>query len=327
MRFLVAVVGILLMVSTASAATRSIVYYLDGARVEGEATAVKGYLEIRLPASYQPNSLRVRPAGEGAIVRVEIAPAQVNPKPERELKELAERRRSLEDRLKALDVREEIFKAAAKSQSSKAPRKTKSNPEPLETIRKGTDYAVAQLEDVYRARRRAEEGLKTIESRIASLRNEGMVGSSVVRVWQAGKGGVLYSYLVADTGWKPFYDFRLNGGGSVEVTVRALLPDAVKARSSVIVSRIGEAGEDVRAIPLSGNYAPVARFVLPVGHEEVIRGAQRGVSFSFTNSSGGFLAAGEATCYLNGEFIGTVPFTGCKAGETRTVVAGRQPPQ
>lgn len=327
MRFLLASIGILIMVSTASAATRGIVYYFDGARVEGEASAVKGYLEIPLPASYQAGSLRVRPAGEASIVRVEVAPAPANPKSERELKELAERRRSLEDRLRALEVREEIFKAAAKSQSSKAPRKTKTNPEPIETIRKGTDYAVAQLEDVYRARHRAEDGLKSIESRIASLRKDGVVGGSVARVWQTGKGGVLYSYLVVDTGWKPFYDFRLNGGGSVEVTIRAILPDGVKARASVISSRIGDTGENVRAIHLSGNFAPVARFVLPVAHEEVIRGAQRGVRFSFTNSSGGFLSPGEAACYLNGEFIGPVPFAGCKAGETREIVAGRQPPQ
>ncbi len=66
---------------------------------------------------------------------------------------LAYRRDALGDRLKALNAREAIFKSAAKSQSGKAPRKSKTNTEPLTAVRQGTEFAIAQLENVYHARR------------------------------------------------------------------------------------------------------------------------------------------------------------------------------
>jgi len=84
------------------------------------------------------------------VERVELLPCQVPERRQKELDALIEQKNRLEDRMKALDTREDIFAAAAKSQSSKAPRKTKANPDPLASVRQGTDFAIAQLEAVYR---------------------------------------------------------------------------------------------------------------------------------------------------------------------------------
>ena len=67
--------------------------------------------------------------------------------------------------MQALEAKETVFKAAAKSQSGKAPRKTKTNPDPLAGVRQATEYAIAQLESVYRARRMAESDLNSVEAR------------------------------------------------------------------------------------------------------------------------------------------------------------------
>ena len=313
---------VFLVASPVVAATRNVTYYLDGARSEGTVSAPKGYVELPLPGNYIPGSFRVRPSGAGSIARVDVIPARPDSRADREMRELTERRRALEDRLKALDVRQEIFKAAAKSQSSKAPRKTKNNPQPLETIRKGTDYAVAQLEEVYRGRRKAEEGLKAIDARVDALKNEGSVGGSVARVWLSGKGGASYSFLTRGTGWTPFYDFRLGGNGMVEVTVRAQLSGVQRDKVTVVALNIADVTSDVPAVSISGHLAPVNRFTLPVEGAEISQTPQSRVRFAFRNTTGERLMAGGGACYLNGEYLGPVRFEGSSPGELKDIVAG-----
>ena len=112
MRIIPVFCALLLMAAPATAAVKSVTFYLDGARVEREATATRGYLEIPLPSGMEAGSLRVRPLQGATLSRVEVVPARPNPKLERELALFTERKDSIADRLKALDVREEIFKAA-----------------------------------------------------------------------------------------------------------------------------------------------------------------------------------------------------------------------
>lgn len=322
MRVLLIVLFVLSAAWPAAAAGRSVTYYLDGARVEGEAVAVKGYLEVPLPGDLVPGSFRVRPTGGSSVVRVEIEPARTDQKVEKELKALTERRKSLEDRIRALEVREEIFKAAAKSQSSKAPRRTKGNPEPLDTIRKGTDFAVAQLEEVYRVRRRAEDGVKGVDERLAALRKEGRIDGSIARVRLTGTGRASYTFLVKGDGWTPFYDFRLDDRGEVEVTLRAIVPRAEKGKTAVVPLRLAEAASESRAFSVGESFGAVTRYTLPIERKELLSSLQRGVIFSFRNTSGERLVGGEGTCYLSGEYLGRFRFEGCAPGEAREIDAG-----
>ncbi|WP_298432818.1 hypothetical protein [Geobacter sp.] len=308
--------------AAAAAAGSEVCYFLDGARFERDAVASKGYVEIPLPAAFIPGSFRAKGDAGSLIDRIEIVASPTDARTSRELKALTERRKGVEDRLRALEVREEIFRAAARSQSSKAPRKTKNNPEPLDTIRKGTEYAVSQLEEVFRGRRRAEEGLKEIDQRLAALRRKSGAGGSTARVWLKGKGHVRYSFLVSGGGWTPFYDFRLAGKGDIAVAVRAVLPGGERGRVTVAASRLAEAGVQPRVVAVSGNFAPVANYSLPVERRELLSSLQHGIAVSFRNATADRLVAGEGACYLEGEYLGAVRFDGAAPGEAGKIAAG-----
>src|SRR5690242_16773397 len=155
---------------TALADSRVVTFYSDGALVELETAATKGVAEIRLPPGMMAESLRIKPLNNAVIQRVDILASRLEGKGTKDLDALLEQKNRLEDRLQALATREEIFKSAAKSQSGKAPRKTKTNPEPMQSIRQGTDFAIAQLEAVYTARRKTELEIRRCDARIASLK-------------------------------------------------------------------------------------------------------------------------------------------------------------
>lgn len=312
---------LLAVASPASAAVKSCTCYLDGAVIEGEAAAVKGYMEIRLPASMKEGSFRIRPAGSAAIARVEVVPARPDPSVQKKIGALEERKRLLEDRLQALDAREEIFKAAAKSQSSKAPRKSKTNPEPLASVRQGTAFAMGQLEEVFRLRRRTEHEVKEIESQIAALGKDGKVGGRVARVWMRGRNTrARYSYLLPES-WTPQYDFRLEGGDTLSVTLRGALPRLEKgARAAVVLGDVAGAGTPRPARGESP--AEVAIYRFPLKKHEFVAAPLSSATFDFTNLSPDRLPAGDAAVFWKGEYLGTVRFPGSAPGETKEVTAG-----
>ncbi len=307
------------------AATRAVTLYLDGARVESELSAPRGYLEVALPGNVQANSLRLIPLGRSEIARVEVVPARVDRRTEKEIARLTERRESVEDRLKALETREEIFLAAAKSQSGKAPRKSKTNPDPMAAIRQGTEYAIAQLEGVYRVRRKAEQELKGVDSSLAEMKKKGNVGGSVARVWLAGKGGrVKVSYLLAGAQWTPRYTFRLNGDGQAEVALFADVPSVTKgAAVSVVPARLVEStGKPL--FPVAGDGSgKIKTLRLPVEKAQFTATPQSCLSFSFKSPADVSLPAGEASCFARGEYLGKVRFDGALPGEVKEVTVGK----
>ena len=106
--------------------------------------------------------------------------------------------------MQALATREDIFKSAAKSQSGKAPRKTKANPVPMQAIRQGTAFAIAQLEAVYTSRRRTELEFSRLDNRIATAIISGRDPETVARIQVSpARGSVTAGYAVADQGWTP----------------------------------------------------------------------------------------------------------------------------
>lgn len=325
MRIMPVLCAVLLTAIPTLAAAGSVTLYLDGARVESEAVASKGYLELSLPRGVDPGSLRIRPLGGASIARVEVAPVQPGRKVESELARLAERKEAVADRLKALAVREDIFRAAAKSQSGKAPRKTKGNLEPLENIRKGTEFAIAQLEGVYRARRKAEGELKELEARLASLREE---GGSVARVRLAGKGGrVAFSYLHPALKWIPSYDFRVDREAEAEVVMHALLPRIEKGTAvAVVPARLAETPAESPLPASAEEPARIASFRFKVENARFSPIPQPSLSFSFRNDSAKRLPPGQATCYRQGEYLGKVDFAGCPPGEARELAFGTLSP-
>jgi hypothetical protein len=309
----------------AGAASRAVTLYLDGARVESELSAPRGYLEMPLPGNAQANSLRLTPVGKIDIARVEVIPAHADRHTEKEITRLTERREALQDRLRALETREEIFLAAAKSQSGKAPRKSKTNPDPMTAIRQGTEYAIAQLEGVYRLRRKAERELKVIDASLADLRQKGNVDGSVARVWLTGAGArVRISYLLTGVAWTPRYTFRLNGDGQAEVAMIADLPAIARGAEVAVVPASMAESAGKAPLPVTGERSGhVVALRLPVEKAQVAQTPQSCLSFSFRGPADTRLPAGEASCFWRGEYLGKVRFEGALPGELKELAVGR----
>jgi hypothetical protein len=325
MRLLLAMVCVLVWSCPVFAGAETRVLFLDGARIERELPARDGYLEMSLPATMLPNSLRIKPLGDATISRVDIVPLRADRKPGPTAAVVLEKRDALRHRLQVLAEREAIFKAAAKSQSGRAPRKTKTNPEPLEMVRTGTSFALGQLEAVHVQQRKVEKELAALE---ASLADRGATGNdgSTVRVWLSRPAGrVRIAFLSTGSGWQPRYDFRLAGNGEVETVLRAKLP-AVPAKTSlsVVPWSLADAWPvGFAPRPVQGDLAPIASFRLAALHEDLVVGAVPSLALAFTNTSGIHFPPGEAVGYWQGEYLGATPFPGCRSNDTLTLVFGR----
>jgi hypothetical protein len=296
---------LLLVCHPAGAGQRSVTLYLDGARVEQEAQASNGYLEYALPDSYLPGSLRVKPLAGASVLRVELVSADRDRRRAREIGRLEERKCELQDRMQALASREAIFSAAVKSQSGKAPRKTKANPDPVSSLQQGTEFALAQLESVYRGRRKCQLSLDAVQAELASAKR----GTAVARVWLSGARARL-SYLTSGERWIPSYDFRWSGAATGELTLHARLPRAEKGVQYLVSA--GTLAQGMAANAVRGDFPTLSR------HPLTLTGAagpeEPPLSFAFTAVEAG-LPPGEAAAFWRGEYLGSGRFAGSGASE------------
>jgi len=308
-----------------AAESRSVTFYSDGAIVELEATATKGIIEIPLPASMIEGSLRVRPAGGTSLLRVDIIPARTDSsRGEKELDTLLEQRDRLNDRLQALATREEIFKSAAKSQSGKAPRKTKANPDPLQTIRQGTEFAIAQLEAVYTARRKTEQEIRRIDSRVLAAKSTHRGTDSTTRVLVSpARGKAVIHYALSMPGWTPDYDLFLEAGESALLHMSGQFSGAfagylLRASPGTLADRA-----TARVFPLQpGQAARLASYRLQVTEKKFGAGIRSSFSFVLKNPEQIYLPGGYANIYNNGEYAGRFRFEGMSSGRSRLISVG-----
>lgn len=316
----------LLLATAASALAqgRTVTFFADGAMIEIEAKAAKGLAEIPLPAGIMEGSLRITPLDGATIRQVDILPARRDDSGGKELEALREQKYRLEDRLQALATREEIFKSAAKSQSGKAPRKTKSNPEPMLSIRQGTEFAIAQLEAVYTARRRTEQEIRRLDLRIAALSKGKSRAEAIARVAVApASGGVKARYALAGQGWTPRYDLRLNNDGNARLTLYGRLPDSFgDARLLASTSPLADSAT-ARSIPVKSQLARLADYLLPTVEEQFKDTLRPSFSCLMTNTGSAHLTAGEAAFYRNGEYLGQLGFAGISSGRSRKISFGK----
>ena len=320
--------AIVIVIATGSrgALGRSVTFYADGSIVELEATTLKGVVEIPLPAAMIEGSLRVKPDSSSTIQRVDIIPAAADTgKSQMEMDNLLEQKSRLGDRLQALATREEIFKSAAKSQSGKAPRKSKTNPEPMQSIRQGTEFAIAQLEAVYTARRRTEQEIRRLDNRIATLKGSGHGSHLLARiVLSPGRGKITVRYAVGGQGWTPRYDIYLNGSGSAQVTMSGQFQGAFAGhllQASPALLSDSPVAKVYTVQP--GPVAVVARYRLPVTDELFGTGMLSPFSFELKNTDSTYLPAGAANIYRNGEYVGRVGFEGISSGRSKKMSVGR----
>ena len=298
------------MTGSVRADARSITFFSDGAIAEIEATATKGIVEIPLSPGMIDNTLRIKPLGGTMIQRVDFLSVRRETRGEKELDTLLERKNRLEDRLQALTTREEIFKAAVKSQSSKAPRKTKSNPDPMLSIRQGTDFAIAQLEAVNTARRKTTLEMLRIDTRIAEMRKGGTGTETVARVSVTPNNGRLrIRYALAGQTWTPRYDIRMNGDGKAALTLYGQLPRPFAGYLLRAAPATLADSDNAHSFPVTaGSVAKLAEFILPAREEQFGIGLTTSFSSILTNKSTVYLPAGEASIFRNNEYVGRARF-------------------
>jgi hypothetical protein len=308
---------LLLLCQPLLAGQKSVTLYLDGARVEQDVVFRKRCLELPLPDNFVPGSLRVMPVKKGRVLRVEIA-SQRDPQRTREISRLEERKQELQARLEALSAREEIFTAAAKTQSGKAPRMSKLNPEPLVSLQQGTDFALSRLDTVYRNKQRVQAALEKVERELAQAGK----GTQQARIWLSGKKARV-SYLVSGEQWHPCYDFRWSGRDAKgELLVHARLPQPEKGVRYLVST--GKVVEGVPGQPVDGDFPTLSR------HSLLLRTATRRaavpVSFTFDPVEPA-LPPGEAAVYWGDEYLGSAPFTGGSALDLSAAVSTPLPSQ
>jgi len=285
---------------SARAGGKNIVLFLDGTRVEQEASAVDGYLEYALPDSFTPGSLRVKPLGAASVLRVELVPAERDRRRSREIARIEEQVSAQQDRMQALSRQEEIFSAAVKSQSGKAPRKTKANPNPVSSLQQGTEFALAQLESVYRGKRKCQHSLDALQLELAAAKKR----AAVARIWLSG-GKARLTYLTSGERWLPCYDFRWSGGATGELLLHARLPAAEKGVQYQVSA--GTLALELPAQAVRGDFPTLARYPLALTNASRSEGAPKTFEFSLGEAG---LPPGEAAAFWRGEYLGTGPFAG-----------------
>lgn len=305
-------------------AAHNVTFYRDGALHQVETTAAKGMVQVPLPADLLEQTLTVVPAPGTTILTVETVKSGSATTAGKELDTLTEQRRRLEDRLLALETREAIFTSAAKSQSGKAPRKTKTNPDPMQAIRQGTDYAIAQLEAVYTARRKATQEIGRIDSRLAAIRKQSNQTEQTVRIGVTpSKGKVTVRYATSELGWQPEYNLRLIEKGSACLDFSARTTGS--KRGYLTRASSGSLAESATAatFPIQSGSAVLARYTLPLTDEVYSDGIFKRFSGTITNASRYYLPTGETALFKNGAYLGKMRFEGISSGRSRVISLGR----
>jgi hypothetical protein len=315
----------LIVFSTSSAFAESrITFYRDGALHQVEAAAVKGATDLPLAEGLLEQTLKVFPAPGTTILRVDIRRSEPGKASDKELEILTEQRQRLEDRLQALETREAIFTSAAKAQSGKAPRKSKTNPDPMLGIRQGTDFAIAQLEAVYTARRRTNQEILKIDAQIAKARKGSRSATSSVRIAVTPpRGKVTIHYATAEQGWQPEYSLHIAGNGTAKLHLSARLTGSGRGYQSRVSPGSLAESTSAEIFSLQPGDTVLASYLVSVKEERSVEGIFNSFSGVITNSSTNYLPPGDTGLYRGGVFSGKFRFEGLSSGRSRLISLGK----
>jgi hypothetical protein len=309
--------------ATASAANR-ITFYRDGALLQQEAAAVRGVIDIPLAAGLLEQSLTIVPAPGTTILGVETVKTESGSRDGKDLETLAEQRLRLEDRMQALETREAIFTSAAKAQSGKAPRKTKANPDPMQAIRQGTDFAIAQLEAVYTARRKTMQEIQKIDARLAAAGKSSRTAESSVRIVVIPPSGkVTLRYATSERGWQPQYNLHLEKDGSARLQLSARMTGSRRGYQVRVSPGSLAESATTETLPAQSGSAVLADYRLPITEESHTEGIFNRLSGILTNSSPHYLPPGESGLFRSGTYLGKFRFEGLSSGRSKAISLGK----
>ena len=306
-------------------AANIVTFHRDGALYQQEAKAVKGVADLPLAADMLDNTLIVVPAAGTTITGVETLRKEAVNSTEKELEALIEQRLKLEDRLRALDAREAIFTTAAKSQSGKAPRKTKTNPDPLQAIRQGTDFAIAQLEAVYTSRRKCTHEIQKIDARITAARKSNRPSSTSLRITVSPQNGkVTVRYATAERGWQPEYNLFPEKNGTARLQLFARITGTLHAYQMLVSPNMLADYATAETVPVQTGRTLVTTYRMPIVDEHYSEGVYQHFSARITNGSPHYLPPGDTGLYRNGNYMGKFIFEGISSGRSRVISLGRK---
>ncbi|MDD2540406.1 MAG: hypothetical protein PHH28_05095 [Desulfuromonadaceae bacterium] len=316
---------IFLIVCSASAALaeNTIIFYRDGALLQQEAGAVKGVIVIPISAGLLEHSLTIIPSPGTTILGVETENSASDRSSDKGLDALAEQRRRLEDRLLALETREAIFTSAAKAQSGKPPRKTKANPDPMLAIRQGTNFAIAQLEAVYTARRTTTQEIRNIDMRLATAKKNRRPPEISLRIAVTpARGRVTLRYATAERGWQSQYNLYLAGNGSAQLQLFARLTGSGHGRQVRVSSGSLAESSRVETFPVHADNVLLASYRMPMAEEHYTGGIFNHFYGKITNSSPNYLPPGDSRLFQNGVYLGKFRFEGFSSGRSTVISLG-----
>lgn len=300
-------------------AAGTITFYRDGTLYRQEAGAVKGIIDIPLAAGLLEHTLAIVPAAGTTIHSVETRKSGANGS-DNEIEALTEQRRRLEDRLQALETREAIFTSAAKTQSGKAPRKTKANPDPMQAIRQGTDFAIAQLEAVYTSRRKTMQEIRNMDARLGAAKKGSRPSEHSVRIAVTPpRGSVTLRYATSERGWQPQYNLHANGESTVMLQLSARITGNGRGYQVRVSPGALAEGGGAETFPALAGSTILASYRLPFIEERSIEGIFNTFSGTVTNSSTRYLPPGDSGLYRGGTYLGSFRFEGLSSGRSRTV--------
>jgi hypothetical protein len=223
-----------------------------------------------------------------------------------------------------LDTREAIFTAAAKTQSGKAPRKTKANPDPMQAIRQGTDFAIAQLEAVYTARRRTREEIRKIDARLLSAGKNYVKTVNAVKITVTPpRGRVTISYATKERSWQPEYNLHLSGDGSALLQLSARITEKEKGHITRVSPGSLTESSATKTFPVLPGRATLTSFHLPIKEEHYSEGIFNSFTGVITNNSGQYLPQGESGLYKNGSYLGKFRFEGISSSRSKIISVGK----
>lgn len=307
-----------------AAAEQQVTFYRDGALFRQEAVAVKGVITLPLPAGIREHTLTVVPGRGSTILGVETYSSDAGKAVNKEFEDLTELRRRLEDRLQALETREAIFTSAAKAQSGKAPRKSKANPDPMQGIRQGTDFAIAQLEAVYTARRRATEEIRRIDARLGAAEKKRRSAEESLRITVTPpRGSVTLRYATAEQGWQPHYNLHVTGDGSARLQLAARVTANTHGRQVTVSTGTLAESATAETFPVQPGGAFLTSYHLPLTEEQYTEGLFNNFSGTLTNSTPHYLQPGESGLFRRGTYMGSFRFEGMSSGRSRSISYGK----
>jgi hypothetical protein len=313
------VFSMLVIFAVPALAERKTTLYLDGAVVENSFPAVNGIVQVSLSEECRIETLRIRADKDSVIKKIETSKLQPDNKINKEIASLEKQREQLQSRLELIDTKEDIFIAAAKSQSRKSLKKTKNNPEPLSSVRQGTDFALSRLDSLNLTKQNSEKELKALDSKLSALKKS----KTFVKVWLDNpKGSANISCIYNTKSWTPVYVLTKKADNTIQFSITAgKIIHEKNEEVAVVMSKTADS-ETLPVWRYNDSFVPFQEFNFTLDGESVTSKVPFTSILTMRNSSGFHLPAGKLVCYENGEYLGVVDFKGAAKDEIMKLQCG-----